>query len=69
MFVWAGIPDSYENGVALSDELLYELSVFITPGIVFGSNGNRYIRVSLCDGENELKEVLHRIKTTKKIWV
>jgi aspartate/methionine/tyrosine aminotransferase len=69
LFVWARIPDSYENGVALSDELLYDKSVFITPGIVFGSNGDRYVRVSLCAGENELKETLNRVKTTKSIWV
>ncbi len=69
LFVWAHIPDSYKNGVALSDELLYDKSVFITPGIVFGSNGNHYIRVSLCTNENDIKETINRIKTTKNIWV
>jgi len=53
----------------LSDELLYDKSVFITPGIVFGSNGDQHIRVSLCAPENDLKETLNRIKTTKNIWV
>jgi aspartate/methionine/tyrosine aminotransferase len=69
LFVWARIPGNYEHGAALSDELLYDKSVFITPGIVFGSNGNRHIRVSLCAPENDLKETLNRIKTTKNIWV
>lgn len=69
LFIWARIPDNYENGAALSDELLYEKSIFITPGIIFGNNGDRYVRVSLCAGENELKETLNRVKTTKSIWV
>lgn len=69
LFVWAKIPDSYKNGAALSDELLYDKSVFVAPGMVFGSNGDNYIRVSLCTGENELQEVLKRIQIAKKIWV
>lgn len=69
LFVWARIPRNYEHGTDLSDELLYDKSVFITPGIVFGSNGDQHIRVSLCAPENDLKETLNRIKTTKNIWV
>src|SRR5690606_23227892 len=48
MFVWAAVPESYKDGYVLSDELLYKAGVFITPGGIFGSAGERYIRVSLC---------------------
>jgi LL-diaminopimelate aminotransferase len=48
MFVWARIPDQYANGFELSDEVLYNANVFITPGGIFGSAGNQYIRISLC---------------------
>jgi LL-diaminopimelate aminotransferase len=48
MFVWAKIPDFYRDCYELSDKILYDANVFITPGGIFGSQGNRYIRVSLC---------------------
>jgi aspartate/methionine/tyrosine aminotransferase len=48
MFVWARIPENYKDGYELSDEILYNKNVFITPGGIFGSNGNKYVRVSLC---------------------
>jgi aspartate/methionine/tyrosine aminotransferase len=48
MFVWAKIPDRYKNGYELSDEILYNCNVFITPGGIFGSQGDGYVRVSLC---------------------
>jgi LL-diaminopimelate aminotransferase len=48
MFVWAKIPTTYKDAYALSDEVLYNANVFITPGGIFGSNGNDYVRVSLC---------------------
>jgi aspartate/methionine/tyrosine aminotransferase len=69
LFVWARIPESYVNGASLSDELLYEKSVFITPGMVFGSNGGHYIRVSLCANDDDLIETFNRIKATKNILV
>jgi aspartate/methionine/tyrosine aminotransferase len=66
MFVWAKIPAGYENGYALSDEVLYNASVFITPGGIFGDAGNNYIRVSLCSTEEKLEESIGRIKTLLK---
>ena len=67
MFVWAKVPSVYENGAELADELLYDKSVFVSPGIVFGSNGNNYIRISLCANEANLNEALKRVETTKRI--
>jgi len=48
MFVWAKIPANYKDGYSLSDEVLYNSNVFITPGGIFGTEGNGFIRVSLC---------------------
>jgi LL-diaminopimelate aminotransferase len=62
LFVWAKIPAKYENGYALSDEVLYNAHVFITPGGIFGSAGNGYIRVSLCGSIEKFEEAINRIK-------
>jgi Aspartate/tyrosine/aromatic aminotransferase len=62
MFVWAKIPAAYESGYALSDEVLQKAFVFITPGGIFGSAGNGYVRVSLCSTEEKFAESLGRIK-------
>jgi len=62
MFVWAKIPQQYEDGYQLSDNLLRKSAVFITPGGIFGSAGNSYIRVSLCTTEEKLQEAIDRIK-------
>lgn len=62
MFVWAKIPNEYLDGYALSDKVLYEADVFITPGGIFGSAGNGYIRVSLCSPEEKLMEAINRVK-------
>lgn len=64
MFVWAKAPSSYKDSYQLSDEILYNKNVFITPGGIFGSNGNGYIRLSLCAKEEVLKEALERISST-----
>ena len=61
MFIWAKIPSKYKDGYQLSDEVLYDKNVFLTPGGIFGSNGNNYIRVSLCAKKEVLKEALERI--------
>lgn len=61
MFHWGRIPDSEESGEALADRLLYEARVFIAPGFIFGSNGRRYIRISLCADERNLRRALQRI--------
>ena len=62
MFVWAKIPSSYKDGFVMSDKVLYKSNVFITPGGIFGSAGEKYIRVSLCSTEEKFEEVINRIK-------
>jgi aspartate/methionine/tyrosine aminotransferase len=61
MFVWAKIPSKYKSGFELSDEVLYKSNVFITPGGIFGSAGDQYIRVSLCSPEEKFNEAIRRI--------
>jgi aspartate/methionine/tyrosine aminotransferase len=65
MFVWAKIPSAYEDGYKLSDDILYNAQVFITPGGIFGDAGNGYIRISLCSPENKIDEALQRIQSAK----
>lgn len=62
MFVWAKIPAGYKNGFELSDEVLYNTGVFITPGGIFGNAGDSFIRVSLCSPEEKFMESIKRIK-------
>ena len=62
MFLWGRIPDRYTNAEQLTERVLHEARVFITPGFIFGSNGERYIRISLCAKEENIKEALERIK-------
>lgn len=64
MFVWAKIPSGYKDGYQLSDKVLYEAKVFITPGGIFGSEGASYIRVSLCSTIENLEAAINRIKTS-----
>ena len=66
MFVWAAIPANYKDGYELSDEILYESNVFITPGGIFGAAGDKYIRVSLCSSIEKFREAISRIKINKK---
>jgi aspartate/methionine/tyrosine aminotransferase len=63
MFVWARIPGRYADGYALSDEILYNTRVFLTPGGIFGTAGNQFIRISLCSTEEKLQESLNRVQT------
>ena len=63
LFVWAQVPDAYPSAYALSDELLEKARVFITPGGIFGSAGERYVRVSLCQEEEVVVEALERVGT------
>lgn len=65
MFLWGKIPATYENGEALTEKVLHSANVFITPGFIFGSNGERYVRISLCADESKLLEALKRIKMMK----
>ncbi|MDT8415685.1 MAG: aminotransferase class I/II-fold pyridoxal phosphate-dependent enzyme [Flavobacteriaceae bacterium] len=60
LFVWAKHPEKYDT-LALVDTLLYEADVFVAPGTIFGSNGNGYIRFSLCVDMEQLQKVYDRI--------
>lgn len=61
MFIWAKIPNKWKDAGELADKILYENNVFITPGFIFGSNGERYLRISLCSPESMLEEALRRL--------
>lgn len=65
MFMWALVPDAWKDGYALSDEILYKAHVFLTPGGIFGSAGDRYIRISLCATEEKIDESINRIKNAR----
>ena len=65
MFLWGRIPDSYTDVEQLTERVLHEARVFITPGFIFGSNGSRYIRISLCAKDDKFAEAVKRIKEMK----
>ena len=65
MFLWGRIPDSYSNCEELTERVLHEARVFITPGFIFGSKGERFIRISLCAKEEKIQAALERIKKLK----
>ena len=62
LFVWAKVNDKLKTGEAMSDFLLYNYGIFATPGNVFGSNGENYIRFSVCATQEELTKALNRLK-------
>ena len=62
MFLWGRIPDRYPDAEALTERILHEARVFLTPGFIFGSNGQRYVRISLCANEARMGEALRRIQ-------
>ncbi|MCI5709901.1 MAG: aminotransferase class I/II-fold pyridoxal phosphate-dependent enzyme [Prevotella sp.] len=62
MFLWVKIPEKYADVEDLTEKVLHEAHVFITPGFIFGSNGKRYIRISLCAKDEKMKEALERIE-------
>ena len=62
MFLWGRIPNQWESGEELSDHILNTAHIFITPGFIFGSNGHKYIRISLCAKQSVLTTALTRIK-------
>lgn len=66
MFLWGKIPSKYESSAELADRVLYDARVFITPGFIFGSNGEKYVRISLCSKEDKLQNALDRIKENIK---
>lgn len=61
LFVWAKVPKKYTDGYELSDDILYNAHVFITPGGIFGDAGNDYIRISLCASIPTFEEAITRI--------
>jgi len=61
LFLWGRVPENGLDGAALSDKVLYEANVFITPGFIFGSQGERYVRLSLCCTEENLTKALERV--------
>ncbi|TAE14583.1 MAG: pyridoxal phosphate-dependent aminotransferase [Bacteroidetes bacterium] len=62
MFVWAAIPKGWQDGFAVSDALLHQANVFITPGGIFGTNGNNFLRISLCSNMQQLQTCLERVQ-------
>lgn len=65
LFLWGKIPDSEKDSETVTEKILSDARVFITPGFIFGSNGNRYIRISLCATEERMIEALERINNVK----
>ena len=62
MFLWGKIPEHYADAEQLTERVLHEARVFITPGFIFGTNGKRYIRISLCAKDEKMKQALERVK-------
>lgn len=62
LFLWGRIPEEVDDVESLTERVLHEARVFITPGFIFGSNGKRYIRISLCAKDKQMEEALKRIK-------
>lgn len=60
MFVWCKLPEGSLSSEAFIDKVLYEKDIFIAPGTIFGSNGEGYIRFSLCVKEEKIKEAIER---------
>lgn len=63
MFIWAKVNPEIGSSEKLSDYLLYQKNIFVTPGFVFGEKGNQYIRASLCVKQDNLKKVITRLKS------
>ena len=66
MFLWGRIPDSYADCEELTEKVLHKARVFITPGFIFGSKGQRYIRISLCANESVFAAALQRVRCELK---
>ncbi|MEG1616144.1 MAG: aminotransferase class I/II-fold pyridoxal phosphate-dependent enzyme [Bacteroidales bacterium] len=62
MFLWGRIPEKYADAEELTEQILHQARVFITPGTIFGQNGTRFIRLSLCASEEKLNEAYKRIE-------
>ena len=66
LFLWGEVPAEEIDGAHLADRLLYEAGIFVVPGFVFGENGRKYIRLSLCATEERMTEALQRIEKLKR---
>lgn len=62
LFVWGRIPEEIIKCEMYIEDILNKTHVFITPGFIFGKNGERYIRISLCANEKKLLEAKERLK-------
>ena len=62
LFLWGKVPEKAGDGRQLADELFYKAKVFVTPGFIFGKNGENFIRISLCATPEKLTEAYDRIK-------
>lgn len=65
LFLWGRIPDDAPGSEAFADRMLYDNLVFITPGFIFGDEGERYVRISLCAPVGRMKEALQRITDSR----
>ncbi|UBZ12709.1 aminotransferase class I/II-fold pyridoxal phosphate-dependent enzyme [Flagellimonas marinaquae] len=61
MFVWCKLPEGAKASEEFIDEVLHDKDIFIAPGTIFGSNGEGYIRFSLCVSEEKIKEAIERV--------
>lgn len=61
LFLWGKVPERYDNAEQLTEQLLHEAGVFVTPGFIFGRQGHRYLRISLCATVAQLEDALRRI--------
>lgn len=62
LFLWAKLPANISSSEKLVDHILYEYRVFLSPGFIFGSQGQGYIRISLCANENQFKTAIDRLQ-------
>ncbi len=69
LFLWAQVPATYMRAEELTEELLHKAEVFLAPGHIFGSNGERYVRISLCANEHKLKAALQRVERLKSVEI
>lgn len=65
LFIWAKISEVEKDCYTFCDNILYKAGVFITPGGIFGSAGNRYVRLSLCSPKNLIQKAIQRVKERK----
>ena len=67
LFLWGKLPEGVGDSASFADRILHEARVFLVPGFIFGSNGEGYIRISLCASEERMEEALRRIKEMMKL--